>query len=113
MKNDKNKLQHNPFKEIFKVTMTRRWWISLVIMLTFLLIIIGVVLGVNTDHKISSEWKELIILMLGAFLGSFNKVIDYWFSDVTKDKMFADKMDDEADKKIGDCKEKEEEIEEK
>jgi hypothetical protein len=43
----------------------------------------------------SAEWKELLFLMLGAFIGSYGKIIDYWFSDTDKDKMLVQKMDEE------------------
>ncbi len=33
--------------------------------------------------------------MLGAFIGSYGKIIDYWFSDTDKDKMLVQKMDEE------------------
>ena len=43
----------------------------------------------------STEWKELLLLLLGAFIGSYGKIIDYWFSDTDKDKMLVQKMDEE------------------
>jgi hypothetical protein len=35
--------------------------------------------------------------LLGAFIGSYGKIIDYWFSDTDKDKMLVAKMDEEND----------------
>ena len=32
---------------------------------------------------------------IGAFIGSYGKIIDYWFSDTDKDKMLVQKMDEE------------------
>jgi hypothetical protein len=43
----------------------------------------------------STEWKELLLLLLGAFIGSYSKIMDYWFSDTDKDKMLVQKMDEE------------------
>jgi hypothetical protein len=43
----------------------------------------------------AGEWKELLLLLLGAFIGSYGKIIDYWFSDTDKDKMLVQKMDEE------------------
>jgi hypothetical protein len=43
----------------------------------------------------STEWKELLLLLLGEFIGSYGKIIDYWFSDTDKDKMLVQKMDEE------------------
>ena len=35
--------------------------------------------------------------MITAFIGSYGKIIDYWFSDTDKDKMLVQKMDEEDD----------------
>jgi hypothetical protein len=47
------------------------------------------------NTQVGQEWKELLLLMLGAFIGSYGKIIDYWFSDTDKDKMLVQKMDEE------------------
>jgi hypothetical protein len=51
--------------------------------------------SITTKTAASAEWKELLLLMLGAFIGSYGKIIDYWFSDTDKDKMLVQKMDEE------------------
>ena len=52
-------------------------------------------LSIHTETVVGQEWKELLLLMLGAFIGSYGKIIDYWFSDTDKDKMLVQKMDEE------------------
>jgi hypothetical protein len=52
-------------------------------------------MAVYNQTTIDGEWKELLLLMLGAFIGSYGKIIDYWFSDTDKDKMLVQKMDEE------------------
>jgi hypothetical protein len=52
-------------------------------------------MAVYNQTPIDGEWKELLLLMLGAFIGSYGKIIDYWFSDTDKDKMLVQKMDEE------------------
>ena len=44
---------------------------------------------------IAEAWKELLLILLGAFVGNLNKVIDYWFSNEDRDKMLVQKMDEE------------------
>ena len=39
--------------------------------------------------------KELLMLLLGAFIGSYGKIIDYYYSDSDKDKMLVQKADEE------------------
>jgi hypothetical protein len=72
-----------------------RWKITLIILLTFFFIIFGIVLSVMFKASIQESWKELIFLLLGAFVGNLNKVIDFWFSNEDRDKMLVQKMDEE------------------
>ena len=60
-----------------------------------MLIIGGIFAAVLQNSPIAGEWKELLLLLLGAFIGSYGKIIDYWFSDTDKDKMLVQKMDEE------------------
>jgi hypothetical protein len=62
---------------------------------SFILIIGGIFVAVVSNTTIAGEWKELLLLLLGAFIGSYGKIIDYWFSDTDKDKMLVQKMDEE------------------
>jgi hypothetical protein len=60
-----------------------------------MLIIGGMFAAIINKNEIAGEWKELLLLLLGAFIGSYGKIIDYWFSDTDKDKMLVQKMDEE------------------
>jgi hypothetical protein len=55
----------------------------------------GILISIHADTVVGQEWKELLLLLLGAFIGSYGKIIDYWFSDTDKDKMLVQKMDEE------------------
>ncbi len=55
----------------------------------------GIFAAIIGKNEIGGEWKELLLLLLGAFIGSYGKIIDYWFSDTDKDKMLVQKMDEE------------------
>ena len=83
------------FKDLLNAMMKRRWFITALVLSSFMLIIVGVFVGIGVQSPISAEWKELLLLMLGAFIGSYGKIIDYWFSDTDKDKMLVQKMDEE------------------
>jgi len=83
------------FKDLLNATMSRRWAITLTVLITFMLLALGILLSIRTEASVSGEWKELLLLMLGALIGSYGKIIDYWFSDTDKDKMLVQKMDEE------------------
>ncbi len=83
------------FRELLGSMMKRRWYITALVLGSFILIIGGIFGAITSNTSASAEWKELLLLMLGAFIGSYGKIIDYWFSDTDKDKMLVQKMDEE------------------
>ncbi|MEY3411776.1 MAG: hypothetical protein RIQ70_462 [Bacteroidota bacterium] len=87
--------QPSGFKDLLNSMMQRRWYISAMVLGGFMIIIGGIFGAITTNTAASAEWKELLLLMLGAFIGSYGKIIDYWFSDTDKDKMLVQKMDEE------------------
>ncbi len=87
--------QPGGFKELLNAMMTRRWFITALVLGSFMLIIAGIFTAITYGTAIQGEWKELLLLLLGAFIGSYGKIIDYWFSDTDKDKMLVQKMDEE------------------
>jgi hypothetical protein len=91
-----NNMQENTgFKELLNKMMSRRWYITALVLGSFIIIIGGIFAAIMSKTQSSAEWKELLLLMLGAFIGSYGKIIDYWFSDTDKDKMLVQKMDEE------------------
>jgi hypothetical protein len=87
--------QPTGFKELLNKMMARRWYITAMVLGGFMFIIGGMFAAIAAKTEIAGEWKELILLLLGAFIGSYGKIIDYWFSDTDKDKMLVQKMDEE------------------
>jgi hypothetical protein len=83
------------FRDLLNSVMKRRWYITAMVLGGFMVIIAGVFAAIMAKTPASAEWKELLLLMLGAFIGSYGKIIDYWFSDQDKDKMLVQKMDEE------------------
>ncbi len=83
------------FKDLLNSVMKRRWYITALVLGGFLLIIISIFISIAMKVEATGEWKELLLLLLGAFIGSYGKIIDYWFSDQDKDKMLVQKMDEE------------------
>ena len=83
------------FSQLLTATMTRRWAITAIVLFTFLFTVMGIALAISIHAELNQEWKEILLLLLGAFIGSYGKIIDYWFSDTDKDKMLVQKMDEE------------------
>ena len=96
-----NKQAPDGFKQLLNSMMSRRWYISAMVLGGFMVIIGGVFAAIMNKTPASAEWKELLLLMLGAFIGSYGKIIDNWFSDTDKDKMLVQKMDEEDGVTLG------------
>ncbi len=84
--------QPTGFKDLLNSMMKRRWWITALVLGGFVIIMGAIFMAIFEQSNISGEWKELLLLLLGAFIGSYGKIIDYWFSDTDKDKMLVQKM---------------------
>ena len=89
------------FKDLLNKMMSRRWYITAMVLGGFMLIIVGIFTAIGLATPMAAAWKELLMLLLGAFIGSYGKIIDYWFSDTDKDKMLVQKMDEEDGVTLG------------
>jgi hypothetical protein len=90
-----NQEEQKGFQKLLLSMMNRRWLMTLVVLVTFMAIAIGILVSIHIGSEVGGEWKELLLLLLGALIGSYGKIIDYWFSDTDKDKMLVQKMDEE------------------
>ena len=93
--------QPTGFKDLLNSMMKRRWYITAGVLGGFIIIMAGIFASITGNVAIAGEWKELLLLLLGAFIGSYGKIIDYWFSDTDKDKMLVQKMDEEDGVSMG------------
>lgn len=91
----KKNTESGSFRRLLSSVMRKRLIISAIVLITFLGLIVGIGAAISSNTTMSEQWKELLLLMLGAFIGSYGKIIDYWFSDTDKDKMLVQKMDEE------------------
>jgi NhaP-type Na+/H+ or K+/H+ antiporter len=92
---ENNTQPNTGFKQLLNSMMQRRWLMTLIVLITFMFTTFGIMISIHMDTAVGQEWKELLLLLLGAFIGSYGKIIDYWFSDTDKDKMLVQKMDEE------------------
>jgi hypothetical protein len=87
---DKNRLYY-----MLQQMQSNRWRITVIVLGLFTLIIVGINAGVFLGASIGEDWKEMLLILLGAFVGNLNKVIDYWFNSEDRDKMLIQKVDEE------------------
>lgn len=85
----------NRFYFMLQQMQTNRWKITCIVLFLFFFIIFGINMAVMFDVTIAESWKELLLILLGAFVGNLNKVVDYWFNSEDRDKMLIQKVDEE------------------
>lgn len=93
-----------------KSRVRNRFVITAVVLGTFFLIMVGIgsaILGDGDTPNINQEWKEILLLVLGAFLGSYSRIIDFWFNG---NDMNMDGVPDQVAAEPCDCDEPDDEL---
>ena len=85
----------NRFYYMLQQMQVNRWKITAIVLGLFFFIIFGINMAVMFNVTIAESWKEMLLILLGAFVGNLNKVIDYWFNSEDRDKMLIQKVDEE------------------
>ena len=85
----------NRFYYMLQQMQSNRWKITAIVLGLFFFIILGINAGVFVGATINEDWKEMLLILLGAFVGNLNKVVDYWFNSEDRDKMLIQKVDEE------------------
>ena len=85
----------NRFYYMLQQMQSNRWKITTIVLFLFFFIIFGINVAVLFKLQIAENWKEMLLILLGAFVGNLNKVIDYWFNSEDRDKMLIQKVDEE------------------
>lgn len=85
----------NRFYFMLQQMQANRWKITGIVLFLFFFIIAGINSAVFFNVSINEDWKEMLLILLGAFVGNLNKVVDYWFNSEDRDKMLIQKVDEE------------------
>ena len=71
-------------EEIMKLIMyrsQRKWYATISIISIFGGLLMMMLSFIAMQKDLLPEWKEVLLLLLGAFVGSFSRVIDHWFNN--------------------------------
>ena len=79
---------------IIKFRQNKKWLISIAVVSLFSLILGLMIYFMSTGTDVMGGWKEILLLMLGGFVGSFAKVIDFWFNNAEDDVKLLEHADD-------------------
>jgi hypothetical protein len=86
---------NNRFYYMLQQMQANRWKITAIVLGLFFFIIVGINSAVFFGIEIKESWKEMLLILFGAFVGNLNKVVDYWFNSEDRDKMLIQKVDEE------------------
>ena len=73
---------------------SRKWYVSIAVVGMFAVILILMIYFMAQGKDVTEGWKEILLLMLGGFVGSFAKVIDFWFNNQENDNKLLEHADD-------------------
>ena len=73
---------------------SRKWFVSIAVVGMFAVILILMIYFMAQGKDVADGWKEILLLMLGGFVGSFAKVIDFWFNNQENDNKLLEHADD-------------------
>ena len=92
----KNK-EHEEFMKLIMYTSQRKWYATLSIIFIFGLIITLMMGFMALGKELTAGWKEVLLVMVGAFVGSWGKVIDFWFNNSEQDNSLIETASDDDD----------------
>ena len=96
----KNMMKRNDNEEFMKLIMyrsQRKWYATLSIIFIFGLIITLMMGFMALGKDLTAGWKEVLLVMVGAFVGSWGKVIDFWFNNSEQDNSLIETASDDDD----------------
>ena len=73
---------------------SRKWYVSIAVVGVFSAILALMIYFMSMGKDVTDGWKEILLLMLGGFVGSFAKVIDFWFNNQENDNKLLEHADD-------------------
>ena len=96
----RNMMKRNDNEEFMKLIMyrsQRKWYATISIIFIFGLIIVLMMGFVALGKDLLNGWKGVLLVMLGAFVGSWGKVIDFWFNNSEQDNSLLETASDDDD----------------
>ena len=80
--------------DLIEYRQSRKWYVSIAVVGMFAFILALMIFFMAQGKDVTEGWKEILLLMLGGFVGSFAKVIDFWFNNAEDDVKLLEHADD-------------------
>ena len=72
----------------------RKWYATISIIAIFGGLLVMMLSFIAMQRDLMPEWKEVLLVLLGAFVGSFSRVIDHWFNNSQAEEKLLESAND-------------------
>ena len=72
----------------------RKWFATIAVISIFGALLIMMLSFIAMGKDLMPEWKEILLVMLGAFVGSFSRVIDHYFNNSQAEEKLLESAND-------------------
>ena len=72
----------------------KRFWVTLLMIILFFYLLAILSAGILGMVELTGGWKDILNIMLGAYLATFAKVINFWFDSSKDDSKILDAAND-------------------
>jgi len=87
--------EREEFMKLIMYRSQRKWYATVSIIFIFGLIIALMMLFMAMGKDLTTGWKEVLLVIVGAFVGSWGKVIDFWFNNSEQDNTLLETASDD------------------
>ena len=90
-------LAHEVNKELLDIILyrqQRKFYLSAGLIGIKLCIVAGILLMVFLQKTLDDSWKEIMLVILGGFVGSIGKLVDFWFNSQSDDQQLVESAQD-------------------
>ena len=81
-------LAHEVNKELLELILyrqQRKFLLSVCLVGIQLCIVAGILVMVALQRTLDDSWKELMLVLLGGYVGAIGKLVDFWFNNASDD----------------------------
>ena len=89
-----NQLVNEELLRLIRYRSERKWYSTISIIAIFAMILVLMMIFIATEKEISEGWKDVLLVLIGAFVGSWSKVIDFWFNNAEQDNTLLENASD-------------------
>ena len=95
--NHSKNLAHEVNKELLEIILyrqQRKYYLSMGLIGIKLCLVAGILLMVALQKTLQDSWKEVMLVILGGFVGSIGKLVDFWFNSQSDDQQLVESAQD-------------------